>query len=113
MWYLGLRRNVQPRSEWTVSLDEHLDWMRRQHQAGSIVISGPTPDRSLGIYLIRAGSREEAERIAASDPFTAAGHCAFELIEWEVHQILGAGSFTAAAQLAEAGGQTTDPLLRR
>jgi uncharacterized protein YciI len=113
MWYLALRRNVQPRGEWTVSLDEHLAWMRRQHEAGAIVISGPSPDRALGIYLIRAASRADAERIAGSDPFTAAGHCTFELIEWEVHQIMGAGSFTAAAQLAEAGGQSTDPLLRR
>jgi hypothetical protein len=36
------------------------------------------------------------ESIAASDPYTAAGFCAFELLEWEVHQIMGAGPFTAA-----------------
>jgi uncharacterized protein YciI len=99
-WYLALRRNLRPREEWTVSLDEHLAWIKEQHEAGTIVISGPTPDRRLGIYLIRAASRERAEQIAAADPFTAAGFCAFELIEWEVHQILGAGPFTAAEQQA-------------
>ncbi len=41
-------------------------------------------------------TREEAERIAAGDPFTAAGFTAFDLIEWEIHQIMGAGPFTAA-----------------
>ena len=102
MWYLALRRNLQPRESWTVSLDEHLSWMRQQHLAGTIALSGPTPDRSRGLYLIRAGSRSEAESIAAGDPFTAAGHCTFELIEWEVHQILGVGPFTAAAQRAFA-----------
>ena len=96
MWYLILRRASKPREEWTVTLDQHLVWMRQQHQAGKIVLSGPTPDRKLGIYLIRAGSRQEAEQIAASDPYTAAGFCTFDLIEWEVHQILGAGPFTAA-----------------
>ena len=55
----------------------------------------PSGDR-VGIYLIRCGSREEAEAIAASDPFTAAGHCSFELIDWEVHQVLGAGPFSSA-----------------
>lgn len=97
MWYLALRRNLQPRESWTVSLDEHLAWMREQHKRGSILMSGPSGDRAMGIYLIRAGSREEAEQISASDPFTAAGHCTAEVIEWEIHQILGVGPFSAAA----------------
>jgi uncharacterized protein YciI len=100
MWYLVLRRAIRPRQEWTVTLDEHLVWMKQQHEAGKILFSGPTPDRQLGIYVIRAGSREEAERIAASDPFTAAGFCTFDLIEWEVHQVLGVGPFTAAELMA-------------
>lgn len=96
MWYLILRKPVKPRDRWTVSLDEHLAWMKRQHESGRILFSGPTPDRKLGIYVIRAASREEAESIAGSDPYTAAGFCAFDLLEWEVHQIMGAGPFTAA-----------------
>ena len=40
--------------------------------------------------------RDEAERIAGSDPFTAAGGCNFELIEWNVHQIMGVGPFSQA-----------------
>jgi uncharacterized protein YciI len=96
MWYLIHRKPIRPREEWTVSLDEHLVWMKQQHEAGRILFSGPTRDRTLGIYVIRAGSREEAERIAGSDPYTTAGFCAFELFEWEVHQVLGVGPFTSA-----------------
>jgi len=96
MWYLILRRPVRPREEWTVTLDQHFVWMKAQHEAGRILFSGPSADRKLGIYVIRAGSRDEAERIAAGDPYTKAGLCAFDVIEWEVHQILGAGPFTAA-----------------
>ena len=96
MWYLILRRATKPREQWTVTLDQHLVWMKQQHETGKILFSGPTPDRKVGIYLIRAGSRQEAEQIAASDPYTAAGFCTFDLFEWEVHQILGAGPFTAA-----------------
>ena len=94
-WFLAQRRAVKPREEWTVTLDQHLVWMKAQHESGSIVLSGPTPDRKVGIYLIRAADRAEAERIAAGDPYTAAGFTSFELIEWEIHQILGAGAFSA------------------
>jgi uncharacterized protein YciI len=99
MWFICLRKAVQPRDHWTATVDEHLAWMRQQHEAGGILFSGPgaLPNgERVGIYLIRCASRAEAERIAASDPFTAAGHCSFDLIEWEVHQVLGAGPFSAA-----------------
>lgn len=96
MWYLVLRRPVKPREQWSVTLDQHLAWMKRQHEAGTILFSGPSSDRKYGIYVIKAPSKKEAEDIAATDPYTAAGLCAFDVIEWEVHQILGVGPFTAA-----------------
>ena len=100
MWFICLRRSILPREQWNVSVDEHLAWMKTMHEAGSILMSGPGkgPDNTpYGIYLIRAASKQDAETVAAGDPFTAAGLCAFDLIEWEVHQILGAGGFSMAA----------------
>jgi hypothetical protein len=47
MWYLIQRRGIKPREEWTVNLDQHLVWMKKQHEAGRILFSGPTPDRKL------------------------------------------------------------------
>ena len=96
MWYLVLRRPLKPREQWTVSLDQHLEWMKRQHESGRILFSGPTTDRKFGVYVIRAESRAEAEKIAGADPYTAAGFTAFDLYEWEIHQIMGCGSFSAA-----------------
>ncbi len=96
MWYLIMRQAVKPRAEWSVSLDQHLVWMKQQHESGNVLFSGPTPDRKFGIYVIRAASRQEAEKIAGADPYTAAGLCTYDLYEWEVHQIMGAGAFTAA-----------------
>lgn len=102
MWYLVLRRPLRPRSEWLCQGDEHLTWMKEQHDTGKIYLSGPskaqdptTGSRRYGMYLIRAGSYEEADQIAASDPYTAAGDCDYELIEWEIHQIMGVGPFSA------------------
>jgi uncharacterized protein YciI len=100
MWYLVLRRPIKPREEWTVTLDQHLVWMKQQHQSGKILFSGPTTDRKYGVYVICAESRSEAEQIAGGDPYTVAGFTAFELLEWEVHQIMGVGPFTAAEMRA-------------
>ena len=91
MWYLVMRRPVKPREEWTVNLDQHLVWMKQQHDSGRILFSGPTPDKKIGIYVIKGASKIEAEEIAASDPYTAAGFCAYEIYEWDVHQIIGVG----------------------
>jgi uncharacterized protein YciI len=91
MWYFCQRRNIRPREQRAASLKEHLLWMKQQHDEGNIVLSGPSPDHSLGMYLIRAGSRDAAERIAASDPFTAAGDCAYELFDWQINEIMGVG----------------------
>ena len=94
MWYLLLRRAVKPRDEWTVSLDQHLVWMKQQHESGKILFSGPTTDRKYGVYVIRAGSKDEAEKMRAeaeSHAYDAAR------IAREKHQelILGDRSFVA------------------
>lgn len=96
MWYLVIRRDVQPRQAWTATLDEHLAWMKVQHESGTVMFSGPTADIRTGIYVMRARSIEHARRIAAEDPFTRAGHCTFECLEWDVRQILGTGPFSVA-----------------
>jgi uncharacterized protein YciI len=98
MWYLCLRKRkaVQPPGPREVDLDVHLAWMRRQQYAGKILFSGPSPKRGLGIYVIRADSETEAAAIANDDPYTRDGQTEFELIEWDVRQVLGAGPFTSA-----------------
>jgi hypothetical protein len=50
-------------------------------------------------------AEEEAAKIAANDPCTAAGFCAFELLEWEVHQIMGSGLFSATEMGARHQGR--------
>lgn len=96
MWYLVFRRDAQPRKAWTVTLDEHLAWMRARHEEGVVLFSGPTSDIRTGIYVIRARSGDDARRIAGEDPFTKAGHCTFEMYEWDVRQVLGTGPFSVA-----------------
>ena len=96
MFFFCKRSNLKPFGQRKSSLDEHLAWIKEQHEAGTILMSGPSPDLSLGMYLIRAKSREEAESIAASDPYTVVGDSTYELQQWNIRQIMGVGPFTAA-----------------
>jgi hypothetical protein len=50
----------------------------------------------VSVYLVRAADEGAAAAIASADPLTASGMCDFELIEWDVHQVMGVGPFTAA-----------------
>ena len=96
MWFFCTRTHLKDPGQRKATLDTHLAWMKRQHDAGAIVMSGPSPDLRIGMYLIRAESPAEADRIAASDPYTEAGDCTYELTQWNVRQIMGIGPFTAA-----------------
>jgi uncharacterized protein YciI len=102
MWFFCTRTNVRAPGERRSTLDIHLEWMKAQHEAGHIVMSGPSPDLKLGMYLIRASSRDEAEAIASSDPYTVAGDSTYELVQWNIRQIAGVGPFSAA-ELGLAG----------
>jgi uncharacterized protein YciI len=96
MWFFCMRRNLKPPGQRAATLDIHLAWMKEQHAAGNVLLSGPTPDLQMGLYLIRAPSRADADRIAASDPYTVVGDSSYELIQWNIRQIMGVGPFTAA-----------------
>ena len=104
MWFFCKRCNLREPGARKATLDVHLAWMQAMHEAGKIVMSGPSPDLKLGMYLIRAESVEEAHQIAASDPYTEMGDSSYELTQWNIRQIMGVGPFTAAGLgLADRG----------
>ena len=82
MWFICLRRSIIDRDKWTTTLDEHLAWMKQQHEAGRILFSGPghgEDGTAYGIYLIRCGAEEEAR---SANPITmTAGLVAMELFD--------------------------------
>jgi hypothetical protein len=51
-----------------------------------------SPDGATGIYVLRVPSLEDAAALTATDPLVGDG-VRVEVIEWDVHQILGIGSF--------------------
>ena len=67
--------------------------MRGQYVRGTVLISGASADGAVGIYVLCAPSREDADALAATDPLAQDDQTSIEVIEWDVHQILGIGSF--------------------
>lgn len=63
-------------------LAAHLEWLKAGHASGHFMAWGPKEPRDGGLIFIRAETRAEAERLAASDPFMTAGAANSEITEW-------------------------------
>ena len=95
MWYVVMSKPTGPREAIRGREMENLNWMKEHHERGDVLFSGPTTE-GVGIWVLRAGSRAEAEALAASHPWVAAGlRDVSELYEWSVQQALGVGRFEA------------------
>ena len=90
--FLVLRHHAAPIDD-HARVVEHLAWMRVQHERGNVLISGPSSDGTIGIYVLYMASREDEAMLAASDPLAQGDRVRIEIIEWNVHQLFGIGSF--------------------
>ncbi len=87
MWYLVLSRSLPEQKEnKELHLPEHRQWLEDQHRAGRVLFSGPTSDRSVGIYVVLAASLNDAEKLAAQDPDHVSGVGIMEVLEWNAHR---------------------------
>ena len=87
MWYLVLSHSLPEQKEnKQLHLPEHRKWLEDQHRAGRVLFSGPTSDRSYGIYIVLASSLSEAKKLAAQDPDHVRGIATMEVLEWHAHR---------------------------
>ncbi|MFD3540990.1 YciI family protein [Streptomyces sp. NPDC058662] len=63
-------------------LDAHMAWLDGYYASGVFLASGRKIPRDGGVILAGGVSRAEVERIAAEDPFTMAGVCAYRITEF-------------------------------
>jgi uncharacterized protein YciI len=93
MWYVVLSKSIGPREAISGREPENLDWMKRHHEAGNVLFSGPTTE-GVGIWVLRAASREDARALLDTHPWVADGlRDVSEIYEWNVQQALGIGRF--------------------
>jgi uncharacterized protein len=87
-------------------VEAHLAWLLALEADGVVLLSGPLTSGpgvgpGSGITVLRAGSADEAAKIAATDPFVTAGLRTAEVFGWRVNEgaielrvSLGTGTYT-------------------
>lgn len=60
----------------------HVAWLDEQYASGVFLASGRKVPRDGGVILAAGEDREEIERLTATDPFVAAGVCAYRITEF-------------------------------
>ncbi|MFI1467288.1 YciI family protein [Streptomyces wuyuanensis] len=62
--------------------DAHVAWLAGLYEEGVLIASGRKNPRDGGVLIAAGIDRDRAERIAASDPYTTAGVCAYRIREF-------------------------------
>ncbi len=84
---------IKPKNDWTNGemteqeeqlMGEHFMYLKEKFDAGKIMMVGPCVDKSLGVGIIEAETKEEAEDIGKNDPAVKAGIVTLELKEMRV-----------------------------
>lgn len=60
----------------------HVEHLRALERNGLLELAGPFPEHASGLVVVRARSRDEAEAIAAHDPFVSRGVRRAEVRRW-------------------------------
>lgn len=89
VYFVMTRRVVDPARLAPVVL-EHYRWIIALEKAGRVFASGPVFDKDdsqgAGMTVFRAGTWDEAEELAASDPFCRSGAVEFQLSRWQINE---------------------------
>jgi uncharacterized protein YciI len=73
---------IVDRAVYEPHLPAHFAYLRQLKERGALLLSGPFTDRTGGMVLVQADSREAAEAIAQGDPLVANRVDSYELREW-------------------------------
>ncbi len=88
-YYVIFRALVDPSRIPPVML-EHYQWIIGLEKADKVLLSGPLYKKSdgpgVGMTVLRVDSFEDAEAIAATDPFVIAGAMTFEIERWQINE---------------------------
>jgi uncharacterized protein YciI len=63
-------------------LDAHVAWLDQHFEKGVFLAAGRKNPRDGGIILAVVEGREQAEEIAAGDPFSTGGVCTYRITEF-------------------------------
>lgn len=75
--FVVLMENRRPLTAQVV--EHHVAHLRALDDAGQLALCGPFADYPGGMVVLRAASREEADRLAQADPFIGEGYKSYQL----------------------------------
>jgi uncharacterized protein YciI len=84
---------IRPKNDWTNGemtedenrlMGEHFMYLKKNLEEGKLMMAGPCIDKSLGVGVIEADTKEEVEEIGKNDPAVKAGIVTLELKEMRV-----------------------------
>lgn len=86
---------VKPLDEVKTVMPDHDVWLREHHGSGTFLVSGPRPDGTGGLILVRGDDRADAESLAASDPLVRGDVATVEVVQFRASQTApGVDAFT-------------------
>ena len=92
---LPVERSPQGLERVFSTIDKHFAWIKRNHEEGRLLISGPAADYSCGMLLFRAPDRAALDAMLAEEPAVASGAIVPDVTEWDIHQFMSFGPFGA------------------
>jgi uncharacterized protein YciI len=99
-FFAMFRTVVAPERLKTVMLD-HYRWIIGLEKQGMVFASGPLfrkdGQQGVGMTVFRAASIDEAEALAAGDPFVTSGAAEFEIQRWQINE----GRLTVAIDFSD------------
>jgi len=88
--YYVMFRDVTDRSRIAASALAHYRWIIGLEKEGRVFASGPLFEadgsQGAGMTVFRAGSAEEAQALAASDPFCISGAVRYTVRRWQLNE---------------------------
>jgi uncharacterized protein YciI len=84
MKYFAAYLRMKDREKNTAYRQQHVDFLTEMEKEGKIFARGRFTDGEGGLVIYMAGSREEALKLAESDPYVALGARTLELNEWDM-----------------------------
>ena len=64
------------------TIKRHIEHLRKLDKSGCLILCGPFTDYPSGMIIVRAEDKEEATKIAQSDPFVQEKVRNFEIRSW-------------------------------
>ncbi|AFA49491.1 hypothetical protein Awo_c27380 [Acetobacterium woodii DSM 1030] len=75
-------KNLPDKSELQKAIDEHLEYLKKGFNDGSILVSGPKIETGGGIIVVKC---EDINKFCSDDPLVKAGIQEYRISEFKLH----------------------------